>query len=83
MIFSELYSVYYKTVAKILESAFDPNVTQQDLQQCVLEEGFSESVLTILPSLQSGKWPLLREDLSPVLQHKPTMPLTTLQKRWL
>ena len=83
MIFSELYSVYYNTVAKILEVAFDPSITRQDLQKCVLEQAFSESVLTILPSLQSGKWPLLREDLSPVLRHKPTMPLTTLQKRWL
>ncbi len=83
MIFGELYSVYYKTVAKILETAFDPKATQQDLQQCVLEEAFSESVLTILPSLQSGRWPLLKSDLSPALKHKPTMPLTTLQKRWL
>ena len=83
MIFSELYSVYYNTVAKILEVAADPHVTQQDLERCVTECAFSESVLTILPSLQSGKWPLIREDLTPVLQHKPTMPLTILQKRWL
>lgn len=83
MIFSELYSVYYNTVAKILEMASTPGVTQGDLQNCVAEYAFSESVLTILPSLRSGEWPLLREDLSPVLQHKPTMPLTTLQKRWL
>lgn len=42
-----------------------------------------ESVLTILPALKSGKWPLLNEDLSPALQHKPAMPLTILEKRWL
>jgi len=48
-----------------------------------MEEAFSESVLTILPALKSGKWPLLHEDLSPVLLHKPTMPLTNLEKRWL
>ncbi len=83
MIFSELYSVYYNTVSKILEMASSPGATQQDLQNCVAEHAFSESVLTILPALQSGRWPLLQKDLSPVLQHKPTMPLTTLQKRWL
>lgn len=83
MIFSELYSVYYHTVAKIIEAAFDPEVTEKDLQRCVAKEAFSESVLTILPALKSGKWPLLHEDLSPVLQHRPTMPLTTLEKRWL
>lgn len=83
MIFSELYSVYYNTVAKIMEAAFDPEVTEKDLQRCVAEEAFSESVLTILPALKSGKWPLLHGDLSPALCHKPTMPLTTLEKRWL
>lgn len=83
MIFSELYSVYYNTVAKIMEAAFNPEATEKDLQRCVMEEAFSESVLTILPALKSGKWPLLHEDLSPVLLHKPTMPLTNLEKRWL
>lgn len=83
MIFSELYSVYYNAVAKIIEAAFDPEATERDLQQCVVEEAFSESVLTILPALKSGRWPLLHEDLSPALLHKPTMPLTTLEKRWL
>ncbi len=83
MIFSELYSVYYHTVAKIIEAAFRPETTEKELQQCVVEGAFSESVLTILPALKSGKWPLLNGDLSPVLQHKPTMPLTTLEKRWL
>lgn len=83
MIFNELYSVYYNTVAKIIETAFDPEVTEKDLQRCVKEEAFPESVMTILPALKSGKWPLLNEDLSPVLVHKPTMPLTNLEKRWL
>lgn len=83
MVFSELYSAYYGAVARIIETAFDPETTERDLQRCVVEEAFSESVLTILPALKSGKWPLLREDLSPVLHHKPTMPLTTLEKRWL
>lgn len=83
MIFSELYSAYYNTVAKIIEAAFDKNTTERELQQCVVKEAFSESVLTILPALKSGKWPLLNEDLSPVLRHKPTMPLTLLEKRWL
>lgn len=83
MIFSELYSVYYNTVAKIMEAAFNPEATEKDLQRCVVEEAFSESIMTILPALKSGKWPLLNEDLSPALLHKPTMPLTILEKQWL
>ena len=83
MIFSELYSAYYNTVARIMETAFTPGTTEKDLQQHVLENAFSESVLTILPSLKSGRWPLLKKDLSPVLRHIPTMPLTLLEKQWL
>ncbi len=83
MIFSELYSVYYRAVARIMEAAMKPGATEQDLRRCVEEEAFSESALTILPALKSGKWPLLKEDLSPVLRHRPTMPLTDLEKRWL
>lgn len=35
MIFSELYSAYYNTVAKIMEAAFNPEATEKDLQRCV------------------------------------------------
>ena len=33
--------------------------------------------------MESQTWPLLKDDLTTPLQHKPTMPLTTLQKQWL
>lgn len=83
MIFSELYSVYYNTVSKIISAAFQKGVTEKDLQKCVAENAFSESVLTILPALKSGKWPLLNKDLTPVLKHIPSAPLTLLEKQWL
>lgn len=83
MIFSELYSAYYNAVAKILKTALTSDVTEKKLRQLVSENAFSESVLTILPALKSGKWPLLGADLSPVVEHVPTMPLTLLEKRWL
>ncbi len=83
MIFSELYSAYYNAVARILTAASRPGVTEQTLQQIVMDQAFSESTLTILPSLRSGKWPLLRKDLTSILYCPPTMPLTLLEKRWL
>lgn len=83
MIFSELYSAYYNTVARILAAALTPGTTERDLQKQVVENAFSESVLTILPALRSGRWPLLKRDLTPVIRHRPTMPLTLLEKQWL
>lgn len=83
MLFSELYSAYYNTVAAIISAAFSPDVSEKELMGYIREEAFSESVLTILPSLKSGKWPLLNDDLTPKLNNAPSMPLTILQKRWL
>lgn len=83
MLFSELYSVYYKTVAKILTAALHSELTDRELEQYVAENAFSESGLTLVPALKTGKWPLLRKDLSPVVDHEPTMPLTYLEKQWL
>ena len=83
MIFSELYSAYYETVAEILRQAAKDNASERELRQIVSEKAFSESMLTIMPALKSGKWPLLREDMTSVLHSSPAMPLTTLEKRWL
>lgn len=83
MIFSEIYSVYYTAVARILDQAMNPRITAGELEDCVRQTAFSESVLTILPALKTGKWPLLDDELHSVLEHSPTMPMTLLEKRWL
>ena len=83
MIFSELYSAYYNAVAEVLTSVMDGTVTEKELQRTVMKKAFGESVLTIMPALKSGRWQLLNPDMTTPLEHKPTMPLTTLQKQWL
>ena len=83
MIFSELYSAYYNTVAAILSGILDGEHSEKELQKIVTDCAFGESTLTILPSLKSEKWQLVHSDMTTKLEHKPTIPLTTLQKRWL
>ena len=83
MIFSELYSAYYNTVAAIISGILDGEHSEKELQKIVMERAFGESALTILPSLKSEKWQLVHSDMTTKLEHKPTIPLTTLQKRWL
>lgn len=83
MIFSELYSAYYGTVAAILAALLSGEKSEKDLQAIVTEHAFGESVLTVLPSLKQGKWQLMHKDLTTPLTHAPTMPLTLLQRRWL
>ena len=83
MIFSELYSAYYNTVAAIISGILDGEHSEKELQKIVTDYAFGESVLTIMPSLKSEKWQLVHSDMTTKLEHKPTMPLTTPQKRWL
>lgn len=83
MIFSELYSAYYNAVADIIAAVIDGEGSEKELQSAVTKRAFGESVLTILPSLKSEKWQVMRSDLTTPIEHKPTMPPTLLQKRWL
>ena len=83
MIFSELYSAYYRTVAAILSAILDGEKNEKALQDIVIRHAFGESVLTILPALKTEKWQLVHTDMTTPIRHKPTLPLTTLQKRWL
>ena len=83
MIFSELYGAYYNTVAKILSAAVDHPLGKDELRQIIEDTAFGESILSIEPALADERWQLLFRDGSTPLQNRPSMPLTTLQKRWL
>lgn len=83
MIFSELYSVYYNTVAEILKAAIDHSLGKNELRRIVEERAFGESILNIEPSLTEGRWQLLKRDGTTPVQSVPSMPLTMIQKRWL
>ena len=49
MIFSELYSIYYNTVAAILKRVTTGDASERELQQLVMDNAFSESVISIMP----------------------------------
>ena len=83
MIFSELYSVYYNAVARILKAACGHPLTRAELRGIVEREAFGESLLRIEPALLEERWQLLNADGTTPLRHEPTMPLTLLQKKWL
>jgi len=83
MIFHEVYSAYYTAVAKILTALLEGDTDEKSLNALVCKHAFGESLLTVLPSLKSEKWQLMHRDFSTPIRHVPTMPLTTLQKRWL
>lgn len=83
MLFSEVYGTYYHVLAKILEKAVEGGLTQEILCDIVRSNGFEESILAIPQALEDQTWPLVTKALTTPLAHRPTMPLTVLQKRWL
>lgn len=83
MIFSELYSIYYQTVAAILKAAVDHPLAPKEMQQIIENYAFGESMLHILPALQEQQWQLIAPDGTTPIQNEPSMPLTILEKRWL
>ena len=83
MLFSEVYGTYYNILAKFLEKAVAGELTRDEMYRIVEEKGFEESVLTIPEAVENQTWPLITGDWATPLKHTPTMPLTTLQKRWL
>ena len=82
-IFSEVYGTYYNIVAKIIGQAVGGRLTLEQMKRIVYKEGYEESGLKLLPALKDGSWMLLNNDLKTPLKHKPSMPLTMLQKKWL
>lgn len=83
MIFSELYSAYYNAVAQILRAAVDHPLRKGEIRSIVEEYAFGESILNIEPALSEERWQLLLSDGTTPIRRAPTMPMTTLQRRWL
>lgn len=83
-LFSELYGLYYRIVADILNQA---PLTRAEAQRIASESGFAESVLQLVPKLLENRaWPLLDEQdgvLASRLHHPVRMPVSTLELRWL
>ena len=83
MIFSELYSAYYNTVASIIKAATDHLIDTKEIQAIIDDQAFGESFLNILPAINEERWQVINPDGTTNIRNKPAMPLTLVQKRWL
>ena len=85
-LFSEVYNRYYRAVEAVLCRAQERPLGVKDLQALLAEGAFSESAMSILPKLQSGAWPLLRQTEQGYAANCVPLkdnPLTTLQQAWM
>ena len=64
MLFHEIYSTYFQTVAKILAEAVEHPLTTGEINAIIQDYAFEESTLNIPESLGMAHWQLLKEPLS-------------------
>ena len=83
MLFSELYSAYYNALAHLIEATQKDPLTKQKARDIISENAFRESAFEMSEAVETERWQAIRSDYSTPIKHTPTMPLTTLQKRWL
>lgn len=83
MIFSELYGAYYNAVAAILREVIAHPVNSENLGKIIQKYAFSESIWAISDAIKEERWQFIKPDGTTPITNEPTMPLTTLQKRWL
>lgn len=83
-LFSERYSCYYQVMRHLLSS--QSAVSMQDIRARISGEGFEESMLSIIPKLESGTWNLFGKDgelyLSK-LNSPPMVLISDLEKSYL
>ena len=83
MVFSELYSAYYNALAEIIKQAQREPLTASKAREIIGNTAFRESAVEITDAISAERWQVIHSDYTTDLKHTPTMPLTTLQKRWL
>lgn len=83
-IFSEIYNCYYQVLRHLL--CRQDALTIQDIRRQVCSEGFEESMLSIIPKLESGDWDLFEKDGSlycSKISSSFTTPVSKLEKSYL
>jgi hypothetical protein len=53
------------------------------MREIITENGSMESIAIIPEAFQTGRWPLLDQNMHTCLKHEPERALTVLEKRWL
>lgn len=83
MVFNEIYSAYYKTVAQIIKFAIASPVDAVKIRETAKKYAFSESPFAIETAIKEQRWQLILPDGTTPLKSFSEIPVTLLQKRWL
>lgn len=72
MLFSEVYSVYYTAVAKLIEKAIDDELSAKNASEIINSVAFSESFLYIMDNIKSENWSVITKNFkTPIKKTNP------------
>lgn len=83
-LFSEVYGCYYLVLQKLLARAEAPELPQ--MRQQIMGEGFGESMLYMIPKIESGEWKLFTREgklFYSKINQDFTVPVSALQQSYL
>ena len=83
-LFSEIYNCYYQIMKYILKNQRE--LTLEELRTYITKNGYSESLIYLIPKLTSGEWNLLELDGDVFLSKLSGdfyVPLTSLQRSYI
>ena len=83
-LFSEINNCYYQVLRHLLNQSV--SLSLPEMRELIAQEGFEESLLAILPKIETKTWNLFEKEgflYSSKLKHPLSVPLTDLQKSYL
>lgn len=83
-LYSELYNCYYQILHNLLSR--ETPFSKEELRSVAAREGFEETMLCLIPKLDSGEWNFFKKEGNlyvSALHNRPDFVLSRLQKRWL
>lgn len=83
MIFSEIYSAYYKAVTKLVEKAILGELTEKNIMEFISDAAFAESFVYISSAIKNEDWAVINKSYQTPIKHIPNLPITELELSFL
>ena len=83
MVFSELYSAYYKAVAHLIEKAIADELNETNITSLIGDTAFSESFISISNAIKHEEWYVINKAYHTPIRNTPPMPLSHLELSFL
>ena len=79
MVFSEIYSAYYKAVAYLIEKAITGELNETNITTLIGDTAFSESFIYITNAIKNEEWYVINKEYHTPIKNTPQMPLSHLE----